>query len=91
MVSCTAAPRQDARGLPEEEMTTHQLQIEGMSCGHCVARVSRTLQGLDGVVVNDVKIGEATISVDPARVSLAQITAALDDVGFPARAAGQAS
>lgn len=72
-------------------MTTHQLQIDGMSCGHCVARVSKTLQGLDGVVVNDVKIGAATISVDPARVSLTDITAALDDAGYPARPAGQVS
>lgn len=72
-------------------MTTHQLQIDGMSCGHCVARVSKTLQGLEGVVVNDVKIGHATISVDPARVSLSQVTAALDDAGYAARAEGQAS
>lgn len=72
-------------------MTTHQLQIEGMSCGHCVARVNKTLAGLDGVVVSDVKIGQATISVDPAKVSLAQVTAALDDAGYAARAEGQAS
>lgn len=67
------------------------LNISGMSCGHCVARVTKALSSVDGVDVKDVKIGSATVSYDPGATSTAQIAAAVDDVGFAAQPAGQAT
>jgi copper chaperone CopZ len=63
------------------------LEIDGMSCGHCVARVEKTLKKLDGVNVNRVGIGSADLTYDPARTPFAKIREALDDAGYTARPA----
>lgn len=63
-------------------METMELTIRGMSCGHCVARVTKALASLPGVSVDQVEVGRATIQLDPATTSLAQIGAALDAAGF---------
>jgi copper chaperone CopZ len=60
------------------------LKIDGMSCGHCVARVEKTLKKLDGVNVNRVDIGSADILYDPAKTPFAGIREALDDAGYTA-------
>ena len=64
------------------------LTIGGMSCGHCVARVTKTLQTLDGLQVDDVRIGAATVRFDPERRSIEDILEAVRDAGYePAIAA----
>ena len=60
------------------------LKIEGMSCGHCVARVEKALKKLDGVNVNRVEIGSADLTYDPAKTPFAQIREAIDDAGYTA-------
>jgi copper ion binding protein len=61
------------------------LHIEGMSCGHCVARVEKTLSKLDGVHVGRVDVGSAEIDYDPARTPFERIRQAIDDAGYTAR------
>jgi copper chaperone len=61
------------------------LHIEGMSCGHCVARVEKTLSKLDGVHVGRVDVGSAEIDYDPARTPFERIRQAIDDTGYTAR------
>ena len=68
-------------------METLSLTIQGMSCNHCIGRVSKALSALTGVRVDDVSIGSARVTYDPAAVSVAQIASALDAAGYPARAA----
>jgi copper chaperone CopZ len=64
------------------------LTIAGMSCGHCVARVSKTLQALEGLEVDDVRIGTADVRFDPNRRSIEDILEAVRDAGYqPAVAA----
>lgn len=46
--------------------------IEGMSCEHCVRRVSQALEKAD-VTEADVKIGEATIVFDENKTNLERI------------------
>jgi len=70
---------------PEDPVEHRTLEIDGMSCGHCVARVGKTLAALPGVSVEDVQVGSARIEFDPSRLSLQQIGQALDDVGFNLR------
>lgn len=61
------------------------LQIDGMSCGHCVARVEKILAKLDGVAVRKVDIGSAEVMYDPSRTPFERIRQALDDAGYTAR------
>ena len=58
------------------------LKIGGMSCGHCVGAVAGALKKVDGVTVEEVKIGSATMSYDPARTSPAAIARAIEDAGY---------
>jgi copper chaperone len=60
------------------------LQIDGMTCGHCVARVDKALAKLDGVFVHRVGVGSAEIDYDPARAPFARIREAIDDAGYTA-------
>ena len=60
------------------------LKIEGMTCGHCVASVKQTLQELDGVKVESVTVGSATVEHDPAVASAEQIAEAVGDAGYRA-------
>ena len=63
------------------------MKIQGMSCGHCVGAVTGALKKVDGVTVDEVKIGSATVSYDPARTSPAAIAQAIEDAGYQARPA----
>ena len=68
-------------------MQTVNLTIEGMSCGHCVARVRRTLEALDGVRVTTVQVGTAQAEIDPGKTSPETLAQAITDIGFAASAA----
>ncbi len=68
------------------DTTEKTLQLDGMSCGHCVAAVRKTLEHA-GVTVKEVEIGSARIAYDPAAVRLEAVTAALEEEGYPARVA----
>ena len=58
------------------------MKIDGMTCGHCVGQVSKALEGLEGVQVEHVKVGEATVAYDPAATSEAQIAKAVEVQGY---------
>jgi copper ion binding protein len=60
------------------------LKIDGMSCGHCVARVEKALSRLDGVNVSRVAVGSAEIDYDPARTPVARIREAIGEAGYTA-------
>jgi copper chaperone len=64
------------------------LQIDGMSCGHCVARVQKALAKLDGVNVRNVGVGSAEMSYDPSRLAPGTILEAVDAAGYEPRVAG---
>jgi copper chaperone len=64
-------------------MTQLTMQIGGMSCNHCVGAVTKALQSVKGVVIEQVAIGSATVSYDESATSPAQITLAVQDEGYP--------
>jgi copper chaperone len=68
------------------EQTT--IAIQGMSCGHCVAAVKSALGQLEGVEVQEVKVGSATVAYDPQAVTPDRITQAIADEGYVAQVAG---
>lgn len=63
-------------------MTTHELRIEGMSCGHCVGAVKKALETLDGVSKVEVEVGKARVEADPARAGRARLERAIADAGY---------
>ena len=64
-------------------MNTVQLEVRGMSCGGCTSSVQRALEQLPGVTQASVTLrpGIATVTVDPARVSAAEIEAEISARG----------
>jgi len=58
------------------------MQITGMTCGHCVAGVTRALKGLPGVTVDQVAIGTASVAYDAAATTPADITKAVEEEGY---------
>ena len=67
-------------------MNKIELEIEGMSCEHCVAAVSEALGELPGVSVDEVRVGRANVRYDPGQVSPEQIALAIEDAGYAAHA-----
>ena len=61
-----------------------QLTIEGMTCEHCVRAVRGRLEKTDGVRVDDVKVGSASVEYDPAKTDIDAIEDAIADEGYTA-------
>lgn len=60
------------------------LTIEGMTCEHCVRAVRGRLEQTEGVKVDDVTIGAATVEYDPAKTNVDEIETAIADEGYTA-------
>ena len=58
------------------------LRIEGMSCGHCVSAVTKALGSVEGVRVEHVAIGEATVAYEPGVTNETVIAEAVADEGY---------
>ena len=61
-----------------------KLDVTGMSCGHCVHAVKEALAGVNGVNVDEVSIGKATVSIDEGRVGIGALIDAVADAGYEA-------
>lgn len=61
------------------------LDIEGMSCGHCLNAVNRALAALPGVEIESVRIGRADVRFDETVTDTARIEAAVADAGYRAK------
>ena len=59
-----------------------KLKIGGMTCGHCVSAVDKALNSLDGVKVEQVGVGTATLSYDSSATSAERIAQAVEDEGY---------
>jgi len=68
-------------------MAIKDLSIQGMSCGHCVAAVTRALEGVEGIGVEQVAVGSAKIDVASDEQLRAAIQA-IEEEGYSAAAAG---
>ncbi len=60
------------------------LNVEGMSCGHCVAAVNKAVGALAGVANVEVSLQEKTaiVEYDAAIVTLDEIKEAIEDQGY---------
>ena len=65
-------------------METVTLNVTGMTCGGCVASVTRVLKttpGVDNAVVR-LDSHSATVTFDPARTSVPALKSAIEDAGY---------
>jgi copper chaperone len=60
---------------------TKTFKIEGMSCGHCVMAVKKSLEKLD-LKEAHVLIGSAEVEYDESRTSEAAIKIAIESAGY---------
>ncbi|MCK4910508.1 MAG: heavy-metal-associated domain-containing protein [Thermodesulfovibrionales bacterium] len=63
-------------------MADATINIEGMTCQHCVGRVKQALEALDGVQGFEVEIGSAKVSFDSSATSKDEIAAAVAKSGY---------
>jgi copper chaperone len=64
------------------------MRIDGMSCDHCVRRVTKALEDTPGVTVKNVKVGSATVDHDGTQASVDAIVQSLDRAGYDAKPEG---
>jgi Cu+-exporting ATPase len=64
------------------ERTMYELTVDGMSCGHCVGRVTKSVQGVDQAAKVDIDLATKKVKVDSA-ADLDKIAAAIDEAGYP--------
>ena len=68
-------------------METLELQLSGMSCASCAARVDRALNELDGVeAAVNFALARASITYDPQRHDPEDLVNAVESAGYGARA-----
>lgn len=62
----------------------HALKVEGMTCGHCVARVTQAVKSVDPAARVEIDLAGKQLRLE-SDCELADITEALAEAGYPAR------
>jgi copper chaperone len=65
-------------------MAKTTLKIQGMTCNHCVMRVSKALKAVPGVqdAQVDLQKGEASVTFDEAKVTQEKMSIAVVEAGY---------
>lgn len=63
-------------------MADVSIKIEGMSCQHCVMRVEKAINGLDGVESSTVSVGAAEVQFDESKTGIEVIKDAIKSAGY---------
>ncbi|HEX2272630.1 MAG TPA: cation transporter, partial [Acidimicrobiales bacterium] len=87
MTTASSAPAGTAPGPRPADGHTPvevELAVSGMTCGSCSARVEKILNRQDGVISAGVNLASerATVTFDPARVSVDDLVAAVGRIGY---------
>ncbi|NUN69728.1 MAG: heavy-metal-associated domain-containing protein [Bacteroidetes bacterium] len=69
-----------------EHMKHVTIDIEGMTCGHCVMSVRNELGRLEGVTIRSVKIGSAEVEVNETTVQDQMLQNAVAEAGYAVKA-----
>lgn len=62
-----------------KEMT---LDIEGMSCQHCIMRVKKAIDALNGILSSEVTLGKAVVKFDDSNIKEQDIRSAIEKAGY---------
>lgn len=60
-----------------------ELNVEGMTCGHCAGRVSKAIADVDPAAQVQVDLGAKTVRVTSS-ASPQELAAAVTEAGYPA-------
>ncbi|MEG2029969.1 MAG: heavy-metal-associated domain-containing protein [Janthinobacterium sp.] len=60
----------------------YQLQVENMSCGHCVGSVTKAVQGIDPQAQVRIDLASKSVTVESSS-ELGAISAAIVEAGYP--------
>lgn len=76
--------------MSSNDTKTIVLAVSGLRCAGCTGRVERTLSALDGVLSASVELAaaQATVVIDPGRISGAGLRQALAAAGHASREIG---
>ncbi len=70
-------------------MSTVRLELEGMTCAACAARIEKTLNRLDGVDATvNLATEEAAVRYEESSVAVEDLVAAVQSVGYGASLQG---
>lgn len=64
----------------------YQLQVENMSCGHCVGAVTKAVQAVDAAARVEIDLASKQVRID-SRAALPDLRAAIVQAGYPVTAA----
>lgn len=64
----------------------YHLQVENMSCGHCVGAVTKAVQSVDAAARVEIDLATKSVQIDSA-TPLAPLKAAIADAGYPVSSA----
>ena len=63
-------------------MTEQTYTVEGMTCGHCVAAVTKAVKELDPAAQVKVDLASGKVEVDSAQAAREAIARAIEDEGY---------
>jgi copper chaperone len=63
-------------------MNAVHLNIEGMTCEHCVRAIDTRLRKTPGVQVDKVVVGAVDLHYDQSKISLDEISELISDEGY---------
>lgn len=65
-------------------MTHENIQVEGMTCGHCVETVTQAVNSLEGINQVSVDLDQKLVRVDfdESRTNLDAVSSKITEVGF---------
>ncbi|GGC12070.1 heavy metal transport/detoxification protein [Oxalicibacterium flavum] len=63
----------------------YTMQVENMSCGHCVNAVTKAVQAVDAQAAVNVDLAQKTVKVESG-APLDAVAAAIVDAGYPVTA-----
>ncbi len=70
--------------MDEVNAVTERIKVGGMSCQQCVAHVRQALEGVEGLAIESVEIGEAVVSVLPGGAPREAAVEAIQAAGYTA-------
>ncbi len=58
------------------------LNVEGMSCQHCVANVKKSLEAVAGVTLATPDLGSKSVQIDGENLNIDQLMQAITEAGY---------
>ncbi|GAB3443892.1 heavy metal translocating P-type ATPase [Massilia solisilvae] len=64
------------------ERSMYELTVDGMTCGHCVSRVTKSVKDVDDAAKVEIDLASKKVRVDSG-AGIDEIAAAIDEAGYP--------